>query len=512
MTPKHDLHELVHSLTEAELSAFRKEVLRRDGQHIYLQIFEALLEMVDYDEAKLKRMFKGKKTLNNFSIAKNNLYEKILEVLCELPHHQNIETRFDHFKQQITILIRKSLYKQALERVEKATRVAEKMEAFKRVFELQDLKREIGRHFLSPQDYLEMLRQLRTDETWVNEAEQNLNRYRDVFDTASIAQKFPPSVRTSLINSILGQEIMQDVSECRSVSAQIYFYRTWNHLYFIQGKTTGWRYFTEQLLSLLEKNPSLLSDPTKFLVYVNAISNIGYNSISLSEFANAMEAAEKLQTIRKELKTGENEALIFSRYWKLQILYYQKKLDEKNGMVAVEKVQEGLKRYKGKLSRNDSMELIHYVTVFLLCMGHNSEAIAWILKQRDEFSGQTRSDLHDFAWIFLLVAHFNLGNLDVVETQLSSTMRFFKDRKRPNLYFKAILTFFKKVINAKNIKETNDILQRLQNELEELIRQDGDASLLEYFNFMAWSESRIRNVPMREALQTWKIDFLEVPN
>ena len=294
MTPKHDLHEMVHSLTETEISTFRKEVLRREGQHIYLQIFDAILAMEEYDEVKLKKLFKGKKTLNNFSIAKNNLYEKILDVLCELPHHQNIETRFDRFKQQISILIRKSLYKQALERVEKATRVAEKMEAFKRVFELQDLKREIGRHFLTPQGYLEMLRELRTEENWIQEAEQNLNRYRDVFDTASIAQKFPMSVRTTLINGILGQDIMQDVSECRSISAQIYFYRIWNHLYFVQGKTTGWKFFTDRLLQLLEKHPALLADPAKFLVYVNTISNVGYNSIASGEFATAMEAAEKL--------------------------------------------------------------------------------------------------------------------------------------------------------------------------------------------------------------------------
>ena len=83
MTPKHDLHEMVHSLTETEISTFRKEVLRREGQHIYLQIFDAILAMEEYDEVKLKKLFKGKKTLNNFSIAKNNLDEKILDVRCE---------------------------------------------------------------------------------------------------------------------------------------------------------------------------------------------------------------------------------------------------------------------------------------------------------------------------------------------------------------------------------------------------------------------------------------------
>ena len=503
---------MIHSLTEGESAAFRKEILKREGQHIYLQIYDAILEMPEYDEELLKKMFKGKKTLNNFSIAKNNLYEKVLDILCQLPHHQNIETKFDRFKQQVSILIRKSLFKQAMERVEKSIRVAEKMEAFKRIFDLFELQREIGRQYLTPQDYLEMLRELRNKENFVKEAESNLMRFRDIFDTASIAQKFPPQVRQTMINGILAQDIMQDASECRSVSAQIFFYRIWNHLYFVMGRTNGWQFFSERLITLLEKNPALLVDPGKFIVYVNAISNLAYNSIATGEFASAMEAAEKLQAIRKELKSGENEALIFSRYWKLQLLYYQKKLDEKNGMLAVERIQEGIKRLKSKLSKNDSMELIHFVSVFLLAMGRNSEAIYWILKNRDDKTGGSRPDLHDLSWLLFLIAHYSLGHVDVVEQQVPGTLRYLKERKKLSPFFKTLMTFFRKAVNAKDHKEALDLLGRLQNELEELIRQEGDASILEYFNFMAWAESRIRNLPMREVLREWKVDFLEVPS
>jgi|GEM_PF-2273644 hypothetical protein len=512
MTPKNDLHELIHSLTESEVSVFRKEILKREGQHIYLQVFDAILDMEEYKEEALKKQFKGKKTLNNFSIAKNNLYEKVLEVLCQLPHHQNIETRFDKFKQQVAILIRKSLFKQAMERVEKAIRLAEKMEAFKRIFDLYELQREIARQFLTPQEYLDLLRELRNKENFVKEAETNLARFRDIFDTASIAQKFPPNIRQTMVNGILSQDVMQDPSECRSVTAQIYFFRIWNHLYFIMGRTTGWQFFSEKLIELFEQNPALLSDPGKFFVYVNAISNLAYNSIATGEFAKAMEAAEKLQSMRKELKTGENEALIFCRYWKLQLLYYQKRLDEKNGMLAVEKIQEGLKRFKNKLSKNDTMELIHYVGVFMLIMGKHSEAISWILKNRDDKAGHNRPDLHDLSWILFLTAHFSLGHLDVVEQQVPGTLRYLKERKKLTPFYKALMTFFRKTVHAKDQKEAKELLGRLQNELEELMRQEGDASFLELFNFMAWAESRRSGQSMVDVLRTWKVDFLEQPS
>ena len=106
MTPKHDLYELIQSLTDGEISAFRKKILKRKGKHVYMKVFDEMLQQPHYDEADLKEKFSGEKTLNNFSIAKKNLYEKLMEELCAMPHHQDIESQFDKFRQQISILVK----------------------------------------------------------------------------------------------------------------------------------------------------------------------------------------------------------------------------------------------------------------------------------------------------------------------------------------------------------------------------------------------------------------------
>ena len=67
MTPKLDLYDLIHSMTASEQNSFRKEINKRKGRHLYLQVFEAILEQETYDEADLKEQFKGEKTLGFFS-------------------------------------------------------------------------------------------------------------------------------------------------------------------------------------------------------------------------------------------------------------------------------------------------------------------------------------------------------------------------------------------------------------------------------------------------------------
>jgi hypothetical protein len=496
MTPKSDLFDLVKSLTEKEVKAFRAEIEKRQGDHVYLKVFDALLEMEAFDEEKAKAQFKGTKTINNFSIAKSNLYDRLLELLCELPHYQSIETEFDQYRQQITILVKKSLHKQAIARVNKALKLAEKLEAYRKVLDLHDIQREIARNYLQPEEYLDLLRTLRNKEAWLKEVELNLQRYRDLFDTASIAQKVPPQIRMTMVNSILTHQLMQDESECRSLTAKLYFFRTWNHLYSIQGRDTGWKFFAQRIIEILEQNDFLMADPGKLLVYINAITELGLHSIAFNEYAMAMESAEKLKMIRKNLKTGDSEALVFSRYWKLQLVYAQKRLDEKNGLIAVESIKEGLRRFKGKLSKADNMELRHITGAFLLTIDRNSEAIPWILGLRDMKLESSRPDLHYYSWLLFLVAHYSLGHYDVVEQQIPSTQHYLREQKALTPFMRLLLGFFKKAVNLRNRSEETALLEKTRGELQALLESSNDFSVLELFDIVDWFSSRIARVPM----------------
>ena len=510
MTPKIDLYELIHALNEGEIKVFRKEILRRKGKHTYLQLFEAILKQEVHDEEALKEKFKGEKTLNNFSIAKKNLYEKLLDVLCQLPYHQTTETQLDRFRQQIAILIKKSLYKQAMDRVRKATSVAEKLEAYKRVMNLNDLQREIARNYLDPQEYLTLLSKLKQKDSYLRELEENLHQYKNIFNTASIAQRLPKNMQGAMISGLLGHNLMQDESECRTVSARLYFYRIWNHLYFVQQRDSGWKFFTEKIILLLEEHQHLLSDPGKFLVYINTISDYGLNCIASGEFAIALETAEKLQTIRKDIKAGDNEAMIFNRYWKLQLLYCQKLLDEKNGLVAIHHIKDGLRRFRGKVAKGDAMELTHLAAVFLLCIERSSEAVGWIMELREDRGIQVRADLHFFSYLLFFIAHYNLGNLDVIEQQLPGTLHQFKQRKRYSPFFRICFTFFRKAVLAKNAAEVKQRLQSTRDALVQLMLETQDQASLRYFHVIAWFDARINDVPMFVQMRSTPENFSEI--
>lgn len=501
MTPKHDLFDLIHSMTNSEINALRKEIGQRAGKKVYLKVFEAILEMDHYDEALLKNMFRGEKTLNNFSIAKSNLYEKVLEIMSRLPHHQSLETKFDKFRHQISILLKKSLYKQALQRVKKTIRIAEKLESFRMLQDLYELHREIARNYLPPRDYVDLHNKLRAKESWLREVNSNLQRYKEFYETANIAPYFRREIRKAMIGSILRHHLMQDESECRSISAKLYFYRTWNYLYTIQERDSGWQFFSGKIIQILSENNQMLADPAVFLVYVNTLFDFGYKCIFEGELDDARNSTEKLKGIRKSIKTGENEAHIFSRYWKLVILIARYELDQPSGIVAIKEIKNGLRRYKDKLSRQDEMELEFLVAVFLLTMERSSEAISWILRLREERVTSNRPDLHFYSWILFLIAHFNLGHFDVVEQQTPGTRNYLRDRKAFGPLEKLCLDFFKKVVRAKDMTDTREVMEKFSNELDLVLGNKRYGSLTENFDIKSWIESRLVSMPLNQFLQ-----------
>lgn len=496
MTPKLDLYDLIHSMTASEQNSFRKEIQKRKGRHLYLQVFEAILEQEEYDEAALKERFKGEKTLNNFSIAKSNLYEKVLEVLTALPHYQNLETRFDKLRSQISILLKKSLYRQALQRVRKTIRLAEKLESFRTLQDLYQLHREIARSFLPPRDYVDLHNEIRQKESWLREVNSNLLRYKELFETATIAPYFRREVRNAMINSILRHSLMQDESECRSIRSRIYFYRTWNYLYAVQKKASGWQFFSGKIIEILKEEKHLLADPGMFLVFVNTLYDFAFKCIIIGDYDDARTSAIELFEMRKTLKTGENEALIFSRYWKLQLIMAQRLLQTETGDQAIKEVRNGFRRYKDKLSKQDMMELEYLISVYLLTIERPSDSIRWILRLREERVSSNRPDLHYYSWLLFLIAHFNLGHFDVVEQQTPGTENYLRERKALGPLEKRALKFFKKVVRAKDMGETRSIMEGFYGDLETLLSNERYASFSEYFDMKAWLRSRIRGVPM----------------
>ena len=100
-----------------------------------------------------------------------------------------------------------------------------------------------------------------------------------------------------------------------------------------------------------------------------------------------------------------------------------------------------------------------------------------------------------------IILHFELGDVHMLQSLVPSALRFFD--KRPDVYpleRMFIHQLWRKVVRTSSDMERKKRLQ----ELGSMIRKSynpNDNRIMEYFDFLSWIDSRVRNVPFAEALR-----------
>ncbi|MCK6650719.1 MAG: hypothetical protein L6Q66_13770, partial [Bacteroidia bacterium] len=118
------LFKLIKSLSKSEKGYFKKfaNFHVRNEQNNYTKIFDAIDLQEEYNEKKLLHKFRNEKFVRQFAVAKNYLYEMVLESLEA--YHKNSTTEIRSMLNRIEILVDKGLHSQAKKLLRKAKDMA----------------------------------------------------------------------------------------------------------------------------------------------------------------------------------------------------------------------------------------------------------------------------------------------------------------------------------------------------------------------------------------------------
>src|ERR1043165_4405581 len=152
------LFELIKSLTPSEKGYFKKFAakLNDTGKNNNLLLFEAIDCQETYDEAAVKKALKKEKLANQFSVAKNYLYNSILKSLLNYHEDNSVEVTLRNHICEVDLLAARGLIGQAIKLAEKANQLAEKYERFEVMLQLNILQRHLYLKLSPTDDKLEL--------------------------------------------------------------------------------------------------------------------------------------------------------------------------------------------------------------------------------------------------------------------------------------------------------------------------------------------------------------------
>jgi len=495
---------LIKSLEKSEKRNFKLYIRRNSSSENLksIQLFDAMDKMDEYDEIELLKKNKNlrKQQLSN---AKAHLFREILSSLRLLRQGENIDIQLHEQLDFARILYNKGLYLQSLKTLD---RIKENARAHNQVtFLLQVLFFEKTIEALhitrSMQDRAD---QLASEVDVVNE------RLRLISQLSNLSlELYSWYIRNGVarneqdeaaVQEFFERNLPADLSGCQGFYEKLYQYQSFCWYAYIRQDFLMYYRYTQRWVDLFEKEPFMIAVETSH--YIKGMHNLlgaHFDLLNDQKFAEMLKQFEEFSESEIVRNNVNNRIQTF-------VYLYISKINQHfidgtftEGLALVPYIEDKLKEYWIYLDRHRI--LVFYYKIACLYFGSGDyEATIEYLNKIINWKVDLRTDLQCYSRLLHLIAHYELGNFQLLEYLTKSVYRFMAKMGNLSRVEEEIFRFLRKSFNLSPDKlrpEFEKLLDRLQK--YEKNRFETRASM--YLDIISWLESKIENVPVQDVIR-----------
>lgn len=498
------LFQLIKSLSKSEKRSFKIYATRTNtGQAKFISLFDAIDKSESYNETAILKKVKGlkKRQLSNL---KAHLYKQILISLRLTNINFNVDIQLREQIDYARILYNKGLYTQSLRILEKAKEIAATNNrdsqtydilVFEKIIESQYITRSLNsRANKLVKETEDILGTLNRYNTLSNLSIRLYGIYiknghvRNQKDYESIAHFFKTELSKIDLNDLTFFEELY-----------LYISYAWYSL-IIQDFLLQYKY-AQKWVNLFRNNPDMLTlEP---IWYIKGMHVLLEALFVLNHYEKHEQELKHLEHFAENPPIRNNENLET-----LGFMYsYTSKI---NSHFIIGSFSEGIKLVPELLNKieehSNSVDphrvLIFYYKIASLYFGagKTEKSIFYLNKIINYPDQHLREDLHCFARILNLIAHYEMGNQTLVDYQIRSTYRFLRKMNDLNKVQEEVLKFLRNLGNVKR-SEVQDEFEKLRKKLIDISKLPFQRRHFIYLDIISWLEAKMQNKPVQEVIQ-----------
>ncbi|WP_109833111.1 hypothetical protein [Reichenbachiella versicolor] len=498
------LHQLIHSLTKSEKRNFKLFVgrLNEGTEAKFVQLFDALDKMSEYDEQLLRRKMNGLAGAKMANL-KSHLYKQVLLVLRMSHMKSDVDIQLRENLDYVRLLYKKGLYDQSLKQLNKIKATANNYK--KNVFKLA---------LLNYEKNIENQHMLTLD------AESCLELHRethDIINRIDIAQSFfsvAMMMKTHFMKTGMAKNEIElerinklfytNLPECDKL--QLSFSEEYNmcrayywYSYLIQDFDACVRY-TELWVSIFKKNDLTGLRYAEFLKGLNRLLQSLFRINDLERFSTYFE--ELLEFEKLYMKTiDQNGKHLLLRCLTVQTLNkcfmegdfkpYQSKI-----VNYLKKAEEALEY----IDKNNRFVIYYKAAVFFFALNSYDECEHYLNKILDDHNEHLREDLKSFSHILKVILLYERHDFGKLEKARRRAFVYLRQRNILGKFHHVILEFIKRSENIMPLEMRGEF-KILKHSLEPLAEDKFESQPLLYFDIMSWLESKISARPFLDVVK-----------
>jgi hypothetical protein len=450
MKPTHDLFDLVHSLTKSEKRFFKLQSSLQAGEKNYVRLFDLLEKMDHYDEDFVKETFKGELFLKHLPSEKNHLFKLILKSLRSYHGESSVRSVLKQALKNVDILHKKGLFEECKKELKRAKKLALSHEFFYYLFEIISWQKNLLEEDYENGEFSQSIDEIAEEEAQVLVLLQNLAQYQVIYGKVNAIFRsggFTPSkVHEEMLREILSSKLLDDASLAKSIRSNcIRLYSLGFCAIANNNIEMAAQHFTE-LVSLFEENEWLREDKGKR--YLRTLGQLLTCRVLLNDRAGATELFKKLESL-EELEEFHSPDLTTFRFRILKQIQVEMALmfDQK---IQSDELFSSIQKTKNVLSKEFEMMMHYRLALYEFSCGFHQRALKHVNEIINNSDKELRQDIYGHVRVLNILIHLCLGNTDLVEYALKSTIRFYTQRERDHdadIHFLKTLRVYNKLMS-----------------------------------------------------------------
>lgn len=507
MKPSSELFKLIKSLTKSEKRFFKLSSALQAGEKNYLKIFDYIEKQENYDEDELKKAFEQEIFIKHLPSEKNHLYRLILKSLRVYYSEQSASSILKQELKNVEILYNKALYRECEKFVQRAKAIAKENEEFYYWYELIAWEKRLLEAAYEEGEFGRDLDTLMAEEEEVISKLRNLAEYQVIYSKINLIFRSGGFTRNEqerkIVEGIADYHLIKGKNTALSTRAS-------SMCYYIKGlcAATNRNYedsfqFFNRTRDILDNNPKIKEDLGHR--YVATLSHLLRCYIDNRQFDESERMIQDLRELegKKGFNSTDISLRIFTVSYNAEFALYHAMGNFTKAAQLITQVDQRTADLDDKISK-EQMVLFQYNKAYTYFgNGDFKKALSTLNEVLNDNEQRLRQDIYSFARIFNLIIHYELENYEFLEYVIKSTNRYLSKHDRDYEIENAVIRHVRKLAKSSNGAQRVEILEKMKSEIDELMKDQQERVILEYFHLPAWIDSKLSKGDFAQAIKSY---------
>jgi hypothetical protein len=513
--PADNLFQLIQSLERSEKRNFKLYITRNTGTTDLkiVQLFDALEGMKHYDEEVLLKKYPAlqKQQLSNL---KAHLYREILASLRLLKQDENIDLQIHEQLDFARILYNKGLYLQSLKLLEKV-----------KEFSVANHQTTYLQQILFLEKKIEMLHITRSLQNRADELSgqvDEVNRRVELIGALSnlSLQLYGWYIKNgharndedrAAIDRLLEHPAIEAAQTEKGFYERLYLYQCYCWQAFITQQFLGYYRYSQKWVDLFHADEKMIGIET--ISYIKGLHNLlgaHFDLRNYQKFNEVIQVLEEFMETPIVQQNMNNQLQTFIYLYTSRINHHFMTGTFTEGLDLVPFIEKKLKNYEPFLDRHRVLVFYYKFASLYFGSGLYEESIDY-LNKIIQLKVDLRTDLQCYARLLHLIAHYELGNFDLLQYLMKSVYRFMYKMKNLSTVEEKIFGFLRKALRL-NPQQIKPLFDQLLTELKPLEKSNTANRAFMYLDIISWLESKLSNEPVQLIIRRKYLQQYEKPN